>query len=49
MSDIELAYAATVKVIYNFWPVFAFIVGGLLWETVTEPKKARIRKSNNIR
>tara|TARA_B100000131_G_C17952025_1_gene546852 strand:+ start:158 stop:307 length:150 start_codon:yes stop_codon:yes gene_type:complete len=49
VSDIEIAYAATVKVIYNFWPVFAFIVGGLLWETVTEPKKARIRKSNNIR
>tara|TARA_B100000131_G_scaffold299428_1_gene319912 strand:- start:895 stop:1044 length:150 start_codon:yes stop_codon:yes gene_type:complete len=49
MSDIELAYAAMAKIVYNFWPCFAFFFGYLLWEGMTEPKRVRVKKNNNIR
>ena len=48
MSDIEVVMAAMAQIVGNFWPVFAFLGGYLLWETATEPKRARIRKNNKI-
>ena len=49
MSDIEIVIAAMAQIVANFWPCFAFMGGYLLWENINEPKRARIKKHNNIR
>ena len=49
MSDIEIVFAAMAQIVVNFWPCFALLGAYMLWETATEPKRARIRKSSNIK
>ncbi len=49
MSDLEIVLAGMAKIVYNFWPVFVFFFGYMAWEGLTEPKRVRARKRNNIR
>jgi hypothetical protein len=37
MSDWEILYLASVKLLSIWWPLVVYIVGWCIWETVTDP------------
>jgi hypothetical protein len=49
MSDIEVVIAAMLKITYNFSPVIIGMIAWMAWDSMGSPRKARLRKNNNIK
>jgi len=37
MSDWEIIFLGSVKLVTNFWPLVVFAVGWMVWEWLTDP------------